>query len=166
MAINLVSTWQKLVLSQRGESPSLQSIIFLPTIESSIIAQWWSYCAAGADRLRGWIMAVQRVEGVVKHFFFFFFWVGRSGDERGQVMRCKYTLEGWEWNHKTDVISEQSFVLFSDYDELWLFYTKIWGKFWLCWEEHDKKCYPLLPSKKHKSKMYQSVTFRMSFFHQ
>lgn len=68
MAINLVSAWQRLVLSRRGESPSLQSIIFLPTIESSVIARWWSYCAAGADGLGGWIMAVQRVEGVVKHF--------------------------------------------------------------------------------------------------
>lgn len=63
-------------IADGGESPSLQSIIFLPTIESSIIAQWWSYCAAGADRLGEWIMAVQRVEGVVKHFSFLFFFLG------------------------------------------------------------------------------------------
>lgn len=74
-------------IADGGESPSLQSIIFLPTIESSIIAQWWSYCAAGADRLGEWIMAVQRVEGVVKHFSFLFFIFGvGSGAQWGQVM--------------------------------------------------------------------------------
>lgn len=80
-------------IADGGESPSLQSIIFLPTIESSIIAQWWSYCAAGADRLGEWIMAVQRVEGVVKHFsFLFFFWGGvvKLNEDRW----CKYTIEG------------------------------------------------------------------------